>query len=116
MSTNARIGRQNADGTVTSIRCHCDGFLQGVGATLASHYADAEQVEALISRGNLSSLSGRAAVRSAWSGPAEAHPADAWPDSGQDYEYLFDGVIWHARAAGSPQWRPVADALRDGWV
>ena len=56
MSTRSRIGVQNADGSIRSIYCHFDGYLDGVGATLNAHYADSEKAEQLIALGDLSSL------------------------------------------------------------
>lgn len=56
MSTRSRIGIKNNDGTITSIYCHSDGYLGGVGALLADHYATEEHVRALLAVGNVSEL------------------------------------------------------------
>lgn len=56
MGTRSRIGRQNADGTVSAIYCHWDGYLSNVGAILHKHYQDATKVDALIALGDLSSI------------------------------------------------------------
>ena len=56
MSTRSRIGIKNDDGTITSIYCHSDGYLGGVGAILADYYPEEGAVRALIAVGNVSEL------------------------------------------------------------
>jgi len=56
MSTRSRIGIKNDDGTITSIYCHSDGYLGGVGALLADCYSTDEKVRALLAVGDLSEL------------------------------------------------------------
>jgi len=56
MSTRSLIGRLNADGTVTYVYCHYDGYLDGVGAKLHDFYQDASKVDELIGLGSLSSI------------------------------------------------------------
>lgn len=56
MSTRCRIGIENEDKTITSIYCHHDGYLAGVGATLLDHYKDKEKIYALMKLGDMSSL------------------------------------------------------------
>jgi len=58
MATRSRIAIENQDGSVTSVYCHWDGYVNGVGRTLNQHYTTKEQVEALVALGDLSSLSG----------------------------------------------------------
>ena len=55
MATRSRIAIENQDGTVTSIYCHFDGYLSGVGKTLFEHY-DREKTEQLVALGDLSQL------------------------------------------------------------
>jgi hypothetical protein len=55
MATRSRIAIENQDGTVDSIYCHWDGYLEGVGKTLFNHY-DREKLEKLLELGDLSSL------------------------------------------------------------
>lgn len=115
MSTRSRIGRRNPDGSVTSIYCHFDGYPAGVGATLARHYTDPAKIDALIVLGDISSLApecqdppaghsyhtgaaGHTVAymrdRGEYGCEAVTHPADAWPDSGQECTYLWDGSAW----------------------
>lgn len=56
MSTRSRIGILNDDGTVTSIYCHFDGYLEGVGEDLINYYTDKEKVKELIGLGYISTL------------------------------------------------------------
>jgi hypothetical protein len=55
MATRSRIAIENQDGTVTSIYCHFDGYLEGVGKKLFEHY-DREKTEKLIELGDISAL------------------------------------------------------------
>jgi len=55
MATRSRIAIENQDGTVSSVYCHFDGYLRGVGKTLFNHY-DKEKLEKLIELGDISSL------------------------------------------------------------
>jgi len=56
MSTRSRIAIENQDGTVTSIYCHFDGYLSGVGKLLKEYYTTQPKVQALIELGAISSL------------------------------------------------------------
>lgn len=56
MGTRSTIAIQNADGTVTGIYCHWDGYLSHNGQILQDHYRDEADVRALIALGDLSSL------------------------------------------------------------
>lgn len=56
MSTRSLIGRQNADGSISAIYCHSDGYLEGVGQNLVQYWTDPAKVDALIQLGSLSSL------------------------------------------------------------
>lgn len=56
MGTRSRIGIENADGTVTSVSCHWDGYLSHVGNILHTSYQTEEKIQELMGLGNLSSL------------------------------------------------------------
>lgn len=56
MSTRSRIGIKNDNGTITSIYCHSDGYLGGVGAILADCYSTDERVKELLALGDLSEI------------------------------------------------------------
>lgn len=56
MSTRCRIGIENADGSVTSIYCHHDGYPSYTGKVLKEHYANEEKLRELISYGDTSGI------------------------------------------------------------
>lgn len=56
MGTRSNIAKVNADGSVNVIYCHWDGYVEGVGQTLAKHYTNPLKVEGLIALGDLSSI------------------------------------------------------------
>ena len=56
MSTRSRIAIENQNGSVTSIYCHFDGYISGVGKTLKKCYTDRSVVEELIELGDISAL------------------------------------------------------------
>ena len=56
MSTRSRIGIENKNGTITSIYCHHDGYLEGVGKILVNHYKAEEKIRKLMELGDISSL------------------------------------------------------------
>jgi hypothetical protein len=109
MGTRSTIAIQNADGSVTGIYCHWDGYLSHNGKILQDHYADEAKVRELIALGDISSLGEEI---------GEAHDFDAAPrgecnaygrdrgerdvgartehnwrqfraEHGQEYDYLF---------------------------
>ena len=55
MSTRARIALELEDGTVKSIYCHHDGYINGAGKNLFNNW-DLESVAELIEGGNISGL------------------------------------------------------------
>jgi hypothetical protein len=59
MSTRSNIGIQNADGSISFIYCHFDGYPSNNGQLLWDHYQAAEKVVALVALGDLSSLGER---------------------------------------------------------
>ena len=48
MSTNATIKIKRIDGTTTSINCHYDGYIEGVGVILQLAYNTADKIEKLL--------------------------------------------------------------------
>lgn len=54
MSTRCYIGILRSDGTVESIYCHNDGYLDWTGYVLNNHYKDLKKIEELIKLGNIS--------------------------------------------------------------
>lgn len=115
MSTRSRIGIIEADGTVTSIYCHNDGYPSYNGRVLFQHYKNEEKIRDLISLGNISSLgeeigekidfdnyqlreNNKQVVaykrdRGEVNSTAINHDNNDWP-VGVDYVYLFDKGVW----------------------
>ena len=56
ISTRARIGILKKDGSIESIYCHFDGYLDGVGKMLNDNYQKYDDVKELIKLGNVSGL------------------------------------------------------------
>ena len=56
MGTRSKIAIENADGSVTAVYCHWDGYPQWNGKTLAKHYGHREKAQQLIDLGSISSL------------------------------------------------------------
>lgn len=59
MATRSTIAVQHADGTVSQIYAHWDGYLDGNGQLLHTYYNSQELAEALVSLGSISSLAER---------------------------------------------------------
>ena len=56
MSTRSKIGILNADGTITAIYCHFDGYVEHNGKILVKHYTTKEKIDELIALGPISEL------------------------------------------------------------
>ena len=56
MATRSFIGKRNADGSITGVYCHWDGYPDHNGKILKEHYTSAAKVDALLELGALSSL------------------------------------------------------------
>lgn len=56
MSTRSCIAVEHPDGEVSSIYCHGNGYLSGVGLTLYTSYQDYSDIKTIINLGDLSYL------------------------------------------------------------
>ena len=56
MGTRSTIALEFADGTVSQVYCHWDGYLSNNGQILLKHYQDPYKVRALVDLGGFSSL------------------------------------------------------------
>lgn len=122
MSTRSDIIVHRADGKWARVYCHHDGYLEGVGRTLAQHYNSQARVEELVREGDMSSL-GRRCDRPEGHSFAQRHDgctvyygrdrgesgtsaqtgetlAEVWPeaDTWTEFTYVWDGK-W---GAGDP--------------
>jgi hypothetical protein len=119
MSTRARVGIENADGTITSIYTHYDGYPEHHAPILLENYATEESLRALLALGDLSSLGPELGEKHDFDEPhdvhpnwskaydrdrgednvaAVTHPLDEWPDYSQEYEYVLRDARWFVRA------------------
>mgnify|MGYP000017277236 FL=1 len=118
MATRSTIAIKTEDG-IKAIYCHWDGYVDHNGRILKDNYVDAEQVNALIDLGDLSSLSteigekhdfdDRSTHKDEWctyygrdrgeDAPATIYPTiaewvEGYAESWCEYFYLFDGQDW----------------------
>ena len=56
ISTRSRIGILKKDGSIESIYCHFDGYLEGVGEKLYNYYSNYDDIKDLIKLGDIESL------------------------------------------------------------
>ena len=63
MATRARIGIENADGSITTSYHHWDGYPAGLGFNLISHWDDADKLREAISLGDASNWGKRIAPK-----------------------------------------------------
>jgi hypothetical protein len=56
MATRSRLGYQLPDGSILSIYCHYDGYLEHNGVKLQEHFNTDEKVKELIDLGDISCL------------------------------------------------------------
>lgn len=107
MSTRSRIGILEPDGSVTSIYCHWDGYVDHHGPILRDHYKTEAKVRALMALGSISSLGEEIGEKHNFENPlpgvctaygrdrgekdvdAERGPRDEF-STHHSYNYLFD--------------------------
>ena len=132
MGTRSTIAIENADGTVTGIYCHWDGYLSHNGRILPENYTTEAAVRELIALGDLSSLGETVGAKTDFSNPADgqcvaygrdrgetgvdAKTCDNWDallaDFGQEFDYLFTpGKGWAVRYFSG--WDNAVDMLAD---
>lgn len=67
MATWCMIGKLNGNGSVTTINCHHDGYLEHAGTILADKYNDPKQLDTLLELGDLCCLGDTPEVSAAYS-------------------------------------------------
>ena len=113
MSTRSRIGfRAGPDLPIYSVYCHNDGYLSGVGRTLHLNYTALDQVQALVTLGELSSLGSTSARGDTTAYHRDRHEDPNKPllspdvehlvaiDSNHEFVYLFDVDKWFVWETG----------------
>lgn len=127
MATRSNIGYLKPDGSVSSIYCHNDGYLTGVGKVLFKHYDTLEKVEALISRGGASFIGPTLEESMFYTQRGERlhiiqHAnqkefADSFPGSEFDYQYFFVEGNWYYAVYNNLAMRVITQqALNDAHV
>ena len=99
MATRSRIAIKNDDGTYTSIYCHYDGYVEGVGAELVNHFDDREKIKVLMDGGDCSSIDNGVVetYRSLGETGTDAviHPTfEKLTGYFEEYNYVFDNDTW----------------------
>jgi hypothetical protein len=103
MSTRSLVGLTENGETIEYIYIHCDGYPDGVGLTLQTHYITSEQIKALLAMGDALGLAESVRASAFFARDRGEDLADvaarhcstnAWEsaayDRGAEYAYLFD--------------------------
>ena len=124
MGTRSTIAVQHANGKVTSVYCHWDGYLENNGKLLVQHYNTQDLAAELVSGGAISSLGVRitpvgehsfetpergTTVYYARDRGEDLKRSDFWDlemyrltNDEQEYNYLFRNGEWYLFDAGKP--------------
>ena len=121
MGTRSTIALEFADGTVSQVYCHWDGYLEHNGEILNKHYMDPFKVRDLVDLGDFSSL--RETVEETKEGAygysrGEDCQARRYMNVSEylaecqqeEYDYLLRQI------AGQPVWLVRCYATKDEWV
>ena len=93
MSTRSRIGILNKDKTITSIYCHFDGYLDGVGKNLKNNWTKTAKIDKLMTLGNLSSLGAIIGKKQNFNSPTDKNWCLAYGrDRGESYVRCADST------------------------
>ena len=126
MGTRSTIAIEFADGTVSQVYCHWDGYLAHNGKILQDSYTDPFKVRALVDLGGFSSLRstvGETALE-AYTQRGEDldveryQNADEYFDtcSGEEYDYLLRNengkAVWFVRYYDTNTWITLAEAFQ----
>lgn len=109
MSTRSRIAIKNTDNTFTSIYCHHDGYLAGVGAELIQWYITEKKIRELMTLGDASSIGASISEcvfytrdrgenqeeTKATESPDFKHLYMAWHNSSGEFLYLWKDGLWY---------------------
>ena len=122
MATRSTIAIEFADGSVSQIYCHWDGYLDNNGKILQKHYMDPFKVRDLIDCGSVSSL--RESVEESKDNTGNPWPADRYMNVDEyfaecrqeEYDYILlnrnDKATWYVRYWDTQgNWIPVEMAV-----
>lgn len=100
MATRSRIAIENENGTINSIYCHWDGYIENNGVLLYENYSDRTKLQELIDLGDISSLAENIKTDEVhtWDNPKDGIVRAYHRDRGEDFnsksydniEELFD--------------------------
>lgn len=133
MGTRSTIALEYADGSVSQVYSHWDGYLEHNGSILQTHYSDPWKLRELIDLGDLSSLAKEIGTKHDFDNPpsgvcnfygrdrgetgVEARRYanyDEYLSEGQNEEYDYilrtDG-IWYVRSYGTSGYIPLVEAF-----
>lgn len=123
MGTRSTIAVVHADGTVSQVYCHWDGYPSHNGAILLEHFTTLEKIEKLISLGDLSSLAADLGAKQDFDDPVPHTCVFYGRDRGetdvdaarfldlaeykrgsqsQEYDYLFYNNCWYVSDHRNP--------------
>lgn len=102
MGTRSRVGIQNEDKSVTSIYIHWDGYPEYLGEELNENLLTEELVRNYLAEGDRSTFELSYKEMRNEDCPSNTHPAKDWPDSDQEYQYLFVSGKWEVKKLGIP--------------
>jgi hypothetical protein len=124
MATRSFIGKLNNDGTVAGIYCHYDGYIDGVGKTLRTHYTTTGKVKKLLALGDLRNLGTTTSLTEAYHRDRGETPQEAiefknldeiadfgTADHGFEFFYVFTGEKdgWLTLERGKGRWLTEAE-------
>ena len=98
------VGMKTETGEVVASYVHYDGYLSGVGSTLAEHYTDPKVVKDLCEVGSLRSLKEtlNESCAAGWHNEDYAlylcdndYLEEAWDNYGVEFIYLYDNGKWN---------------------
>lgn len=122
MATRSMIAQALPDGTFRSIYCHWDGYPAHNGIILHRFYNDAQLVEELLDKGDLSSLSSSIETNKLIQSDLIGFPGQRFDTADEAVEYYteswcewfykFEDGIWWARDRNT-EWRSLAGVLED---
>jgi hypothetical protein len=107
MGTRSTIALEFADGSVSQVYCHWDGYLEGVGAQLVSDYSDPFDLQELIDGGDMSSIGQPYTARGEELNIRRYQDIDEYFDDCQqeEFDYILrciDGqAVWFVRCWGT---------------
>ena len=99
---------------VNSIYIHWDGYPEGVGQYLLENLTEYDNIEQYISNGDRSSVEKSYYEMREEVAPSKFHSLINFPDTGQEFEYLFAGSLWLVRDlyGNDNEWKNLKEVLK----